>query len=217
MWLGILALRAFFSVVPAAGDTMPVAATFQLREAAMSSYAQPQPQQRTKDHWSLRLRVKRPGTGSRLAVIILGLAQTLIMTVTVSSLATGGGLYGCSNACGTTETPTTPAIAVFFGMLMLVLPLVMGALSESWQAGVAFAMLPWFPAVLLGSNTVLAPVSTVTVTPGARGALPIASSHFGPPFWLDPAHVSTLVFSLALFALLGFLGWVAGQALRGEA
>jgi hypothetical protein len=138
------------------------------------------------------------------------------MTITASSLATGGGLYGCSSACGTTETPTTPAIAVFFGMLMLVLPLVMGALSESWQAAVAFAILPWFPAVLIGSNTVLAPTNTVTVTPGARGALPTTNSHFGPPFWLDSAHVPTLAFSLALFALLGFLGWVAGQALRGE-
>ena len=181
----------------------------------MSAYAQQQP--RTKDHWSLRLRIKRPGTGSRLATIILMVAQALIMTVTVSSLATQGGLYGCSSACGTTVEPTTPAIAVFFGMLMLLIPLVIGALSGAWQAAMAFAVLPWFPAVLIGSNAVLAPTNTVKVIAGTRGGLPTATSQFGPPFWLDPTHLPTLAFSLALCALLGFLGWVVGEALRGEA
>src|SRR5262249_29662429 len=179
----------------------------------MASTMQP----RTKDHWSLRLRIKRPGTASRTAAGALALAQTLVLTLTASSLATGGGLYGCSSGCGTTAKPTTPALAVFFVILLPALPVVIGALSEAWQSAVAFAVLPWFPALILGANSVLAPTNTVKIVSGGRGELPTATSQFGPPFWLDAAHLPMLLFSLALFALLGWLGWVVGQALRGEA
>jgi hypothetical protein len=173
-------------------------------------------QPRTKDHWSLRLRIKRPNTATRTAAGALALAQTLLLTITASSLATGGGLYGCTSACGTTAQPATPALAVFFGILMLVLPVVIGALCEVWQTAVAFAVLPWFPALLIGANSVLAPTNTIKVVSTGRGALPTATSQFGPPFWLDAAHLPVLLFSLALFALLGWLGWVVGQAVRGE-
>ncbi len=180
-------------------------------------------QQRTKDHWSVRLHIRRPGTGSRIAVIILAVAEALLMTLTASSLATGGGLYGCSAACQTTQTagaaptPSTPAIAIFFGILMIAIPLVIGALNESWAAAIAFAVLPWFPAIILGANAILAPTNTITTTSVAKGGTGSPASTFGPPFWLDPAHLPTLLFSIGLFALLGWLGWVVGQALRGEA
>jgi hypothetical protein len=174
-------------------------------------------QSRTKDHWSVRLRIRRPGTGSRLATIVLAVAQALLMTLTASSLATGGGLYGCSAACGSAQTPATPAIAVFFGILMIVIPLVIGALNDNSAAAVAFAVLPWFPAVIIGANSVLAPTNTISTTSVARGGTGLPASTFGPPFWLDGAHVSTLLFSLGIFALLGWLGWVIGQALRGDA
>jgi hypothetical protein len=180
-------------------------------------------QPRTKDHWSLRLHIRRPSAASRVAVIILALAQALLMTLTASSLATGGGLYGCSAACqniqtpGSAAVPSTPAIAIFFGILMLAIPLVIGALNESWAAAIAFAVLPWFPAILIGANALLAPINTIATTPVAKGGTGLPASTFGPPFWLDTAHLPTLLFSLGLFALLGWLGWVVGQALRGEA
>ncbi len=179
----------------------------------MNATAQP----RVKDHWSLRLQIRRPSTASRIAVIILALAQALLMTLTSSSLATGGGLYGCSSACGTAAEPAKPAIAIFFGILMIAIPLVIGALNESWAAAIAFAVLPWFPAILIGANALLAPTNTITTTPVAKGGTGFPASTFGPPFWLDPAHLPTLLFSLGLFALLGWLGWVVGQALRGDA
>lgn len=172
---------------------------------------------RVKDHWSLRLRVKRPGGGVRPAALVLAAVQTLLLALTASSLATGGGLYGCTSACGTADQPATPALAVFLGMVMLVLPLVIGALCEEWQIGVALAVLPWFPALLIGDNSVLAPTNTIVPPTPARGtqpAVPYPTSHFGPPFWLDAAHLPTLLFSLALFALLGWLGWVIGSAFR---
>jgi len=182
----------------------------------MSATVQP----RTKDHWSLRLRVKRPGAGGiRPAMIVLALVQALLLALTASSLATGGGLYGCSTACvnAADQQPLTPAIAVFFGMLMLVLPVAIGALAEEWPAAVAFAVLPWFPALLIAANTLLAPTNTIVPpTPAKNGqpAIPYATSKFGPPFWLDGTHLPVLLFSLALFAFLGWLGWTLGRAFR---
>ncbi len=173
-------------------------------------------QPRTKDHWSMRLRLKRPG-GVRTGALVVAAVQTVLLALTVSSLATGGGLYGCTSACGTAAEPATPALAVFLGIMMLVLPLVIGALCETWQLGVALAVLPVFPALLIASNTVLAPTNTIVPPTPARGtqpAVPYPTSHFGPPFWLDSAHLPTLLFALALFALLGWLGWVIGSALR---
>jgi hypothetical protein len=173
-------------------------------------------QPRTKDHWSMRLRFKRPG-GVPLAALVLAIVQAVLLALTVSSLATGGGLYGCTSACGTADQPATPALAVFLGIVMLVLPLVIGALCEDWRLSVAFAVLPVFPALLIAGNTLLAPTNTIVPPTRARGtqpAVPHATSHFGPPFWLDPAHLPTLLFALALFALLGWLGWVIGSVFR---
>ena len=173
-------------------------------------------QPRSKDHWSMRLHVRRPGGISIAALVVAGI-QTVLMVATASSLATGGGLYGCTSACGTAAQPVTPALAVFLGIVMLILPLVIGALCEDWRLAVVLAVVPIFPALLIASNTVLTPTNTIvppTPAKGTQPAVPYATSHFGPPFWLDPAHLTTLLFSFALFALLGWLGWVIGSAFR---
>jgi len=175
-------------------------------------------QQRTKDHWSMRLRLKRPG-GVRTAVLVVAIIQAVLLALTASSLATGGGLYGCTSACGTAAQPATPPLAILIGIVMLVLPLVIGALSDEWQLAVAFAILPVVPALLIASSTVLTPTNTIVPPTRARGtqpAVPFPTSHFGPPFWLDPTHLTTLVFAFALFALLGWLGWVIGIAFRNS-
>ncbi len=173
-------------------------------------------QPRDKDHWSVRLRAPRPA-GVRPAALVVAGVQTLLLAATASPLATGGGLYGCTSACGTAAQPVTPALAVVLGILMLVLPLVSGAFCEEWRLGVALAVLPVFPALLITSNTLLTPTNTIvppTPAEGTQPAVPYPTSHFGPPFWLDPAHLPTLLFALALFALLGWLGWVIGTAFR---
>lgn len=175
-------------------------------------------QPRTKDHWSVRLHIKHPGTGNRTALIVLMVVQALLLVLTASSIATGGGLYGCSSACGTKDLPTTPAIAVLLGMLMLLLPMAIGFLSETWQGAIAAASIPWIPAILIGANSLLAP--TASVVPGepvtiSKGhtTTPLVS-HFGPPFWLSSTQVLVLFLSLLFFALLGWLGWVIGGALQ---
>ncbi|HUY79016.1 MAG TPA: hypothetical protein VMV29_19740 [Ktedonobacterales bacterium] len=178
----------------------------------MTYTAQPRP----KDHWSMRLRLKRPG-GVRTAALVVATVQMVLLAVTASSLATGGGLYGCARACGTADQPATPALAVFFGIVMLVAPLVIGALCQQWRLSVALAVLPVFPALLIASATLLVPTNTIVPPTSAKGtqpAVPYPTSHFGPPFWLDPAHLPTLLFALTLFALLGWLGWVIGSAFR---
>lgn len=164
----------------------------------------------------MRLQIKRPGSVGPAALIVAAI-QTLLLALTVSSFATGGSLYGCVSACGTTADPVTPPFAVILGILMLVAPLVIGALCADWRTAVALAVLPAFPALLIASNTILTPTNTIVPPTGATAtqpAVPYATSHFGPPFWLDPTHLPTILFALALFALLGWLGWVIGSAFR---
>jgi hypothetical protein len=173
-------------------------------------------QQRSKDHWSMRLHLKRPG-GVHPVALILALVQTVLLAATVSSLATSGGLYGCVSACGTAAEPVTPLLAIVLGIAMLVLPLLIGAFCADWRLAIALAVIPVIPALLITSNTVLAPTNTIVPPQPANGtqpAVPYPTSHFGPPFWLDPARLTPLLFALAFFALLGWLGWVIGSFFR---
>ncbi|MGH2516345.1 MAG: hypothetical protein ACRDHP_11885, partial [Ktedonobacterales bacterium] len=166
-------------------------------------------QQRTKDHWSVRLHIKHPSTRNRTALIVLVALQALLLVLTASSIATGGGLYGCSGPCGTVAQPTTPAFAVLLGMIMLLLPIVIGFLSATWQGAIGAAVVPWVPAILIGANSLLAPIASVVpgepITTKGHTSAPLVS-HFGPPFWLDSTHVLVLLLSLTFFALLGWLG-----------
>jgi hypothetical protein len=182
--------------------------------SAQQQYNSAQP--RNKDHWSVRLRAPRV-EGVSIAALVVTLVQTVLLAVTVSSAATGGGLYGCTSACGTAAQPVTPGISVLLGIIMLALPVVIGILCEEWRTAVALAVLPIFPALIIASNTLLAPSNTI-VPPqpavGTQPAVPYATSKFGPPFWLDSAHLPTILFALALFALLGWIGWVIGSTFR---
>ena len=173
-------------------------------------------QPRAKDHWSMRLHVKRPG-GAPPAALVVAIIQAALLALAVSSFGTGGGLYGCTSACGTAAQPVTPTFAIILGVVMLVAPLVIGALCDEWQLGVALATLPILPALLITGATLLAPTNTIvppTPATATQPAVPYPTSHFGPPFWLDPAHTQTLLFAFALFALLSWLGWVIGSAFR---
>jgi hypothetical protein len=175
-----------------------------------------QPRNSNKDHWSLNLRVKRPGRVP-LAALVVAVIQTLLLAATASSLGTGGGLYGCTSACGTADEPATPPIAIAIGIAMLILPLIIGALCQDWRLSVGLAVLPVIPAFIIASNTLLTTTNTIVPPQPAKGtqpAVPYPTSHFSPPFWLDPAHLTPLLFSLALFALLGWLGWVVGSFFR---
>ncbi len=164
---------------------------------------------RTKDHWSVRLRIKRPGGASSPVLIGLALFQTLLLILTASSLAQNGGLYACSTPCWTTPQPTTPLLAMLFGILVLVIPAALGALSASWQEGVTLATLPWLVALILTSGAMLAPTPKAVPATGQQ----LNSTLFSAPFWLDTNHLMPLLLSLVLFAGLAWLGWIARHAL----
>lgn len=169
-------------------------------------------QPRKKDHWSVKLRLKRPNArGGWLIPLILALVQTILLFLTTTGQAVSGALYGCSSPCGTAAQPTTPAMAVIFGVLILLIPIVIGALSSSWQAAVVVASIPVLLAMILDAGNVLTPTISFTSVPSRRsGSIPV--SHFGAPFWLDSAHIMPIVLALALFGLLAWFGWVARQA-----
>jgi len=124
-------------------------------------------------------------------------------------------------AGGVLATALLLAVAPFADTLLnkngLTKPLLIGAFCKDWRLGVGLAVLPIFPALLIASNTVLAPTNTIVPPQPAKGtqpAVPYPTSHFGPPFWLDPARLTPLLFALAFFALLGWLGWVIGSFFR---
>jgi hypothetical protein len=97
-------------------------------------------------------------------------------------------------------------MAVIIGVLILVIPIVIGVLSASWQAAVALAGIPVLLAMILDAGNVLTPTLSFTRSRN------IPVSHFGSPFWLDSAHIIPIVLALALFGLLAWFGWVARQA-----
>ncbi|HEV2235830.1 MAG TPA: hypothetical protein VGR57_04130, partial [Ktedonobacterales bacterium] len=97
----------------------------------------------SKDHWSLRLRVKRPGTAGRAVLLVLAGVQALLLFLTSSSAATSGALYGCSSPCGLNKQPDIPFSAIAISAAIFLLPVVIGGLSASWQEAMGLAVLPW--------------------------------------------------------------------------
>lgn len=164
---------------------------------------------RTKDHWSIRLRLKRPDAGSRTVVLVLALVQAFLLYLTASSFAESGALYGCSIPCGPAGAVATPFFAVVIGVAVFVLPAVIGVLCATWMEAVTLAMLPWWLAVIFTASTQLTPTAGMIRATHAQPA----TSHFGAPFWLDAGHLIPLLLGLLLFAALGWLGWLARQAL----
>lgn len=163
---------------------------------------------RTNDHWSLRLRVKRPDRTSRIVLLVLVLVQTVLLFLTAST-SESGSLYGCASPCGKVALPTTPFLAVLMGIAIFVLPAVIGALSDTWPGALTLATLPWWLAAIASAGSLLASPALFVPVKGHP-----ATSHFPSPFWLDAAHLVPLLLSLLLFAALGGLGWLAGQTVR---
>ena len=163
---------------------------------------------RTKDHWTLRLRVKRPGSAAGGMLLALAAIQAVLLFLTASAFAHGGGLYGCSSPCGTPAQPTTPLLAVLIGIAIFTLPAVIGLYSSTWRTAVAMAVLPWWAAVIFTASTLLAAPATFSSAGGRATA-----SAFPAPFWLDASRALPLLLSLLLFAGLGWFGWLVRQTL----
>jgi hypothetical protein len=142
----------------------------------------------------------------RALLLALIVVQTVLLIVTTSALAGRGILYGCPLLCGSPGSVYIPRIAALFGIVMFTLPGVIGALCRGWQGAIALAVAPWWITVLVHAGTLVAP----SIGLGGIGG------RFGVPFWLDSTRSVQLVLSLALFALLGWLGWLTRHALRTE-
>ena len=167
----------------------------------MSTGVQP----RSRDHFSVRLRLPRPGakTGSPAAVIVLAIIQAIALYLTVSSVAVSGSLYGCPAACGTPALPAIPFSAMLLGVALIVLPIATGLFSATWKVAIAMTFLPWLLVVILKGGSMLAPALSFS-----HGA-PV----LGAPFWLDAGRLMPVVLSAALFVGLGWLGWLVREAL----
>ena len=167
----------------------------------MSTNVQP----RSKDHFSVRLRLPRPGarTGSPAAVIVLAIIQAICLYLTVSSMAATGSLYGCPAACGTPALPAVPFAAMLLGIALIVVPIATGLFSATWKVAIAMTFLPWLLIMILKGGTMLAPALSF---PHGQAAL-------GPAFWMDGGRLLAVLLSVVLFAGLGWLGWLVREAL----
>lgn len=140
--------------------------------------------------------------------LILAAVQTILLYLTTSSLPILNTVYGCSFLCGTDGQRFVPLIAALFGVAMFALPSVIGAFSRTWRSALVLAALPWGIAVIAHAGTLLSPY--IGLGGNAQGG------RFDAPFWLSAGHLPLLLASLALFAALGLLGWLARRAFAGE-
>ncbi len=82
-------------------------------------------------------------------------------------------------------------------MLTFILPSMLSALAPSWQSALALAVAPWWLVILVHAGTLLNATWTT----------------LSQPAWLSVNTAVSLLISLTLFMLLGFLGWLARHTL----
>jgi hypothetical protein len=140
----------------------------------------------------------------RVILGILVVIEAALLYVTASPIAARGTLYGCPLQCG----PSLRAIhliAALFGVAMFILPIAIGALCRTWQSAIVLAVAPWLAAIVAHAGSLLGPSNRQGLVEGPFGG------PFANPFWIDLSHTAPLLFSLALFMLLGWIGWLARQ------
>jgi hypothetical protein len=154
-----------------------------------------------------QLSLARARANIGLIPLILAAVQTLLLYVTTSSLPVVEMVYGCNFFCATAANVVI-TIAALIGATTFALPSVIGAFSRTWRGALVLAVLPWWIAVIAHAGTLLTPF--IGLGGNAQGG------RFDAPFWLSAAHLPLLLASLALFAALGILGWLARHVLTGE-
>lgn len=80
-----------------------------------------------------------------------------------------------------------PSIVAF------ILPSAIGALARIWRSAIALAVAPWWLVLVLHAGTLLQ----------------VTEASPYQPTWLALSNAASLLISLALFMVLGFLGWLA--------
>lgn len=154
-----------------------------------------------------RLSVARATATIGIAPLVLAATQALLLYLTTSSSLVLNALYGCTSLCGTFAQGFVPLIAALYGIAMFALPGIIGACSRTWRSALVLAVLPWWVVVIAHAGTLL--------TPYVGLAVDVRGGRFDLPFWLDAGHLTVLLASLALFAALGSLGWLARRAFSG--
>jgi hypothetical protein len=125
----------------------------------------------------------------RTALVVLMALQAALLYLSASALAGQGGFLSRLGA-------------TLLGLAVFAIPPVIGTLCRTWQGAIALAVAPSWVAVLAHAGTMLG--SSIDGFPGPD------------PFWLLANRPATLLLVLALFALLGALGWLGRRALATE-
>ena len=128
--------------------------------------------------------------GVLVALVALVAIQAALLYISASSIlapTTDSGSVGAYVAIGLATFIVAPGI---------------GVAARTWQGAIVFAALAWWAAVLAHAGHLLRPA------PGVPAGY--------VPYWLIPNLILDLLASLALFAALAWVGWLAGRALRGE-
>jgi hypothetical protein len=146
----------------------------------------------------------RSESRGRVILGILVVIEAALLYVTASPIAARGTLYGCPLQCGP-SLRANHLIAALVGVAMFILPIAIGALCRTWQSALALAVAPWLAAVVAHAGSLLGPSNHLGLVDGQY------SGPFANPFWIDLDHTTPLLFSLALFILLGWIGWLARQ------
>lgn len=133
----------------------------------------------------------------RIALIVCVALQAVLLYLSASAL---GGYPRGPIGFGYPMFHLVAGVAALVGIAIFVLPSIIGLLCVRWQAALVLAVLPWWLAVIAHAGTFLG------LSFGAGPALDAA-------FWLNGGRVAPMLLSLAFFAALGALGWLAGISL----
>ncbi|MFI5274171.1 MAG: hypothetical protein ACHQ4H_14140 [Ktedonobacterales bacterium] len=144
-----------------------------------------------------------PPRARHIVLAVCVLAQAVLLYAVSSPLASSGLLYGCLPGRGCAGAGFVPSLAALLGIIMFVLPSLIGALCLRWRAAISLAVAPWWLVVIVHGGTSLRPFIGL----GGNGG------SFGAVFWLDPTRTVALLLPLLLFAALGALGWLAATGL----
>lgn len=101
----------------------------------------------------------------------------------------------------------------FMGIATFVLPSIIGYLCRTWRTALVLPIAAWWLALIAHAVAASATLGVAQI-PYLYPA-PIGNPHYAP-FWLNSSTIIALLLSFALFGVLGFLGWIARQALNAE-
>jgi hypothetical protein len=154
-----------------------------------------------------QLSLARARAAIGLVPLILAAVQTIALYLTLSAFLTMGDAYDVPLLWRFGAQRLVPLTIALFGIATFALPAIIGVFSRTWRSALVLAVLPWWIAIIAQAGTLLTPY--IGLAASGRGRI-------DAPFWLSASELPLLLGSLALFAALGYLGWLARRAFAGE-